>query len=114
MHAASFVLAKHSQLLTALLAPPVLADAFACSSAVRRAWLGQYSLLTSKTACSCGAMTHKTSDCLERPRKVGAKWTSKFIAPDEKIETIHLESYDARRDRWNGYDSTDYVKVMDR
>ena len=28
-----------------------------------------------KGACSnCGAMTHKTKDCCERPRKKGAKW----------------------------------------
>ena len=59
-------------------------------------------------------MTHKTTDCLERPRKQGAKWTNKFIAPDEKIENIHLESYDARRDRWNGYDASEYARVIDR
>lgn len=30
-------------------------------------------------------MTHKTKDCLERPRQKGAKWTNKNIAPDEKV-----------------------------
>lgn len=64
--------------------------------------------------CSCGAISHKTADCLERPRKTGAKWTGKFIAADEKIEDFNLETYDARRDRWNGYDSNDYTKIMDR
>lgn len=29
-----------------------------------------------KGACSnCGAMTHKSKDCMERPRKKGAKYT---------------------------------------
>jgi pre-mRNA-processing factor SLU7 len=37
-----------------------------------------------KGACeNCGAMTHKTKDCFERPRKHGAKVTGKDIARDE-------------------------------
>nr|KAJ0225179.1 hypothetical protein LSAT_V11C100048110 [Lactuca sativa] len=52
-----------------------------------------------KGACkNCGAMTHTTKRCMERPRKLGAKWTSKNIAPDEKIETFELD-YDGKRDR---------------
>ncbi|KAL6583721.1 hypothetical protein OROMI_003010 [Orobanche minor] len=55
-------------------------------------------------ACqNCGAMTHGKKSCVERPRQKGAKWTSKHIAPDEKIENFEL-SYDGKRDRWNGYD----------
>lgn len=34
---------------------------------------------------------------------LGANWTSKNIAPDEKIDFFELE-YDGKRDRWNGYD----------
>ncbi|PWA93468.1 pre-mRNA-splicing factor SLU7 [Artemisia annua] len=46
-----------------------------------------------KGACvNCGAMTHTRETCMERPRKLGAKWTSKNIAPNEKIETFELES----------------------
>ena len=63
---------------------------------------------------SCGAMSHATKDCMERPRSKGAKWTGKHIAADEKVENIMLETYEARRDRWNGYDSTEYTRVVDR
>ena len=34
---------------------------------------------------------------MERPRQKGAKWTNKHIAPDEKVEDIKLETYEARR-----------------
>lgn len=63
--------------------------------------------------CSCGAMTHDSKSCIERPRKVGAKWTNKHIAPDEKIETFELD-YDGKRDRWNGYDASTYARVIER
>ncbi|GJR26586.1 pre-mRNA-splicing factor SLU7-like protein [Tanacetum coccineum] len=60
-----------------------------------------------------GAMTHTRETCMERPRKLGAKWTRKNIAPDEKIETFELD-YDGKRDRWNGYDAASYAHVIDR
>ncbi|CAN1270569.1 Pre-mRNA-splicing factor SLU7-A [Linum perenne] len=67
-----------------------------------------------KGACqNCGAMTHDLKSCMERPRKTGAKWTSKHIAPDEKIETFELD-YDGKRDRWNGYDAASYALVVER
>lgn len=50
---------------------------------------------------------------MDRPRKIGAKWTSKNIAPDEKIETFELD-YDGKRDRWNGYDAATYAQVIER
>ncbi|KAL1959626.1 hypothetical protein VTO42DRAFT_1661 [Malbranchea cinnamomea] len=65
-----------------------------------------------KGACeNCGAMTHKTKECLHRPRKVGAKWTGKDIQPDEVIQKVEL-SWDAKRDRWNGYDPSEYQQVV--
>ncbi|CAK7339697.1 unnamed protein product [Dovyalis caffra] len=67
-----------------------------------------------KGACqNCGAMTHSAKSCVERPRKVGARWTNIHIAPDEKIETIELD-YDGKRDRWNGYDPSSYAHVVER
>lgn len=58
-------------------------------------------------------MSHKTKDCLERPRSKGARWTDKHIAADEKVEDVQLKTYEARRDRWNGYDASEYSRVVD-
>ncbi|WVR06364.1 pre-mRNA-splicing factor SLU7 [Kwoniella sp. DSM 27419] len=66
-----------------------------------------------KGACeNCGAMTHKKKDCLERPRKKGAKFTNKDIAPDEVIQQFEGD-YDAKRDRWNGYNPESYRHIVD-
>lgn len=74
--------------------------------------LGPASTKYRKGACeNCGAMTHKTKDCLSRPRKQGAKWTGKDIQADEKIEKVEL-GWDAKRDRWNGYDPSEYRSVV--
>jgi len=59
---------------------------------------------------SCGAMTHDKKSCMERPRKLGAKFTNMHIAPDEKVETFELD-YDGKRDSWNGYDASTYALV---
>ena len=65
-----------------------------------------------KGACeNCGAMTHKTKDCLSRPRKQGAKWTGHDIQADEVVEDVKL-GWDAKRDRWNGYDAREYSAVV--
>ena len=65
-----------------------------------------------KGACeNCGAMTHKTKECLSRPRKAGAKWTGKDIQADEVVSDIKL-GWDAKRDRWNGYDAAEYSNVV--
>ncbi|CAI6095177.1 unnamed protein product [Clonostachys chloroleuca] len=66
-----------------------------------------------KGACeNCGAMTHKAKDCLSRPRAKGAKWTGKNIQADEVIQDVNL-GWDAKRDRWNGYDAREYRKVVE-
>ncbi|XP_047341276.1 pre-mRNA-splicing factor SLU7 [Impatiens glandulifera] len=67
-----------------------------------------------KGACeNCGAITHDKKACMERPRKMGAKWTDKNIAPDEKVESFELD-YDGKRDRWNGYDAASYAYIIER
>lgn len=66
-----------------------------------------------KGACeNCGAMTHKTKECLYRPRKVGAKFTGRDIQADEVVQDVKL-GWDAKRDRWNGYDAREYQSVVD-
>lgn len=65
-----------------------------------------------KGACeNCGAITHKTRECLSRPRKTGAKWSGKDIQADEVVEDVKL-GWDAKRDRWNGYDVREYDSVV--
>ncbi|KZT08346.1 pre-mRNA-splicing factor SLU7 [Laetiporus sulphureus 93-53] len=66
-----------------------------------------------KGACeNCGAMTHKRADCLERPRRRGARYTNKDIAQDEVIQDV-ASGYDAKRDRWNGYDPAEHKRVYE-
>lgn len=66
-----------------------------------------------KGACeNCGAMTHKTKECLSRPRKAGAKWTGRDILADEVVQDVRL-GWDAKRDRWNGYDTREYDGVVE-
>lgn len=66
-----------------------------------------------KGACeNCGSMTHKVKDCLSRPRAKGAKWTGKDIQADEVIQDIKL-GWDAKRDRWNGYNAKEYRAVVE-
>ncbi|OAL56698.1 pre-mRNA-splicing factor SLU7 [Pyrenochaeta sp. DS3sAY3a] len=65
-----------------------------------------------KGACeNCGAMTHKRKDCLSRPRKIGAKFSGRNIEADEVIQDVQL-GYDAKRDRWNGYEASQYEEVI--
>ena len=65
-----------------------------------------------KGACeNCGAMTHKTKECLSRPRKTGAKYTGRNIQADEAVDGVKL-GWDAKRDRWNGYDPKEYDAVV--
>ena len=69
-----------------------------------------------KDACTnCGAMTHKVKECVERPRKIGAKYTNRDIARDEintNNQGIKL-NYEGKRDRWNGYDNDQYKANVD-
>ncbi|KAJ1946072.1 mRNA splicing protein [Kickxella alabastrina] len=65
-----------------------------------------------KGACeNCGAMSHKTRDCVERPRKRGARWTNEGLMANEVVRDVNLD-YDAKRDRWNGYDAEDHRRLM--
>eukprot|EP00079_Xenopus_tropicalis_P034548 XP_017948319.1 PREDICTED: pre-mRNA-splicing factor SLU7 isoform X2 [Xenopus tropicalis] len=65
-------------------------------------------------ACdNCGAMTHKKKDCFERPRRVGAKFTGANIAPDEHDQPQLMLDYDGKRDRWNGYNPEEHMRIVE-
>ncbi|XP_071746393.1 pre-mRNA-splicing factor SLU7 [Lepeophtheirus salmonis] len=65
-------------------------------------------------ACeNCGAVTHKKKDCLERPRKVGAKYTGANFAPDEFVQPKLKHDFDGKRDRWNGYNADSHREVIE-
>jgi len=49
---------------------------------------------------------------MERPRKKGAKYTGRDIAADEILQDFD-GGYDAKRDRWNGYDPVEHKKIYD-
>ena len=64
-------------------------------------------------ACeNCGAITHKTKECLSRPRAKGARWTGRDIQADEVVQEVEL-GWDAKRDPWNGYDAHEYRNVIE-
>ena len=66
-----------------------------------------------KGACeNCGAMTHRTKECTSRPRAKGARWTGKDIQADEVVQEVKL-GWDAKRDRWNGYEAQNYRSVIE-
>ncbi|XP_046654766.1 pre-mRNA-splicing factor SLU7-like [Daphnia pulicaria] len=67
-----------------------------------------------KGACeNCGAVTHKKKDCMERPRKVLAKFSGAEIAPDEFIQPDLKLDFDGKRDRWNGYNPTEHLGIIE-
>ena len=57
-------------------------------------------------------MTHSAKTCIERPRKVGAKYTGKDIGRDEVLHEVQL-GWEAKRDQWNGYDPAQYRQVIE-
>lgn len=66
-----------------------------------------------KGACeNCGSMTHKTKECIDRPRRRGAKVTGKNIQADEAINAVRL-GYEGKHDRWNGYNPDSYKHVIE-
>lgn len=75
---------------------------------------GQAATKYRKGACeNCGAMTHKRKDCLDRPRKIGARFTNDSIVADERLLPDLKMDFDGKRDRWAGYDPSMYKSVVD-
>ena len=74
---------------------------------------GQAATKFRKGACeNCGAMGHQKKDCLYRQRKVGAKFTGKDIKADESGQDLK-HGWEAKRDRWSGYDARQYQEVIE-
>ncbi len=68
-----------------------------------------------KGACeNCGAMGHGRKDCLERPRKRLAMYSNQSIAADDFIQPKLIQSYDAKRDRWAGYDPAQHKAIVEQ
>ena len=57
-------------------------------------------------------MGHKKKECTERPRKTGARFTQKQIAADDVVKDVP-ESWEIKRDRWNGFTADMYKSVME-
>ena len=65
-----------------------------------------------KGACAnCGAMTHKAQDCVERPRKKGAKFTGKGIQADDATLEMAFD-YAGKRDHWAQYDASQHASLL--
>ncbi|TRY50278.1 Pre-mRNA splicing Prp18-interacting factor containing protein [Cryptosporidium tyzzeri] len=85
-------------------------------SGIKKGVLGEVHVKYRKGACTnCGSMTHQARDCLERPRKVGAKWNNLDICPDEIIPEIRkTTNLDEKRDRWRGFRPEDYKPIIEQ
>lgn len=78
-----------------------------------RRTLGVAQRFRSGACTNCGSMTHGAKLCLERPRKLGARFTGKDIQPDECVQEAAL-GYDGKHDRWAGYDPAEYASVVEQ
>jgi len=66
-----------------------------------------------KGACTnCGAMTHKAKDCVERPRKKGAKFSGSDIKADEVVFEMSYD-YAGKRDHWAQYDPSEHMRKIE-
>jgi len=82
---------------------------------VRKGFVGKAATKYRRGACkNCGAMTHKTTECFSRPRKVGAWKTNDDIQPDEVMPQQLALTYDGKRDRWNGYDPEQHKQTIEK
>ena len=67
---------------------------------------------------NCGASTHKTKECVYRPRKVKARYNHTDIKPDEHVQSIENNdvtyTYDGKRDRWNNYNIANHQLIIER
>lgn len=66
-----------------------------------------------KGACeNCGAQSHTTKDCAERPRAKGAKVTGIVTGSEVTIKESD-DSFAAKRDRWRGYEEEEFMQILE-
>jgi pre-mRNA-processing factor SLU7 len=91
-----------------------------CASSItapvaKKLFLGKASKYRDGACENCGAATHKTKECLEKPRAIGARWSGRDFASDEITQVLGTESqmgFEAKRDRWSNYDPDDYKEQV--
>lgn len=72
---------------------------------------GQASRYTTGACKNCGARTHRTAECLQSKKKVGANYTDKVTGID--FETLQTEkSYSQKRDRFVGDVGVDLMRGL--
>jgi hypothetical protein len=50
---------------------------------------------------------------MERPRRVGARFSGARLAADEFIQPQLAEDFDGKRDRWCGYDPNEHRAIVE-
>ena len=80
----------------------------------RGEFTGQAAAFRAGACRNCGSATHKERDCVERPRAVGAWKSGRDIAPDEAMPSGHASDWDAKRDRWAGYQVEQHDETIER
>eukprot|EP01029_Cantina_marsupialis_P002181 TRINITY_DN1198_c0_g1_i9.p1 TRINITY_DN1198_c0_g1~~TRINITY_DN1198_c0_g1_i9.p1 ORF type:complete len:271 (-),score=84.07 TRINITY_DN1198_c0_g1_i9:1011-1823(-) len=66
-------------------------------------------------ACkNCGAMSHKTRDCCERPRKVKASISRRNIAADELVHEELKLTWDGKRDQYKGWNPASQKALIEK
>ena len=44
---------------------------------------------------------------------MGARWTGRDIAADEILQNDRQETFDSKRDRWDGYDPSEHARIVE-
>ncbi|SCU87414.1 LAFA_0E06590g1_1 [Lachancea sp. 'fantastica'] len=72
----------------------------------------QNSLVSSDDSCrNCGMRGHRARDCLEAPKKRRA-YASNVHTTQAERRTGSNDNWDARKDRWYGYEGKEYETVL--
>jgi len=87
------------------------------SVSIKRGSLGDVKTKFVKGACeNCGSTSHKRRDCLERPRKIIAKYSGDKLASDDVVpdNVTDRTSFESKRDRWRNFDLGEVVEESEK